>query len=568
LTKGISNKPSDASSVASHQSQRSERSRSSRHSRNPTVQTEVDGLSRRSSSSSDSYRSAPHSFDATTMLSSSAYGSRSSIPSSTPSSFHSFQPSNSSAGQSFQSQVARSTASSASPSSYNSQPHYDTATKLSSFADGSSRSSLTRPSQMGAPSVLGPSVRDNVSRQPSTSSAGASDDSELLYASMSSRSSLNRSNSSLSRYSGLERATQTASFDASASPRDADARLNASLTTSVMNPGGYAPQSLSPYSGSSDRSERNSAASSWANSENNLREQWENKGNVSKPDTRDWSRGSRTSAQSVASSATESDALAETLAGMNLAQTQPRTAQDSQRGSSSAARRPYSLVSKPPVVEITRSSFEKKAKSFHGKEISEISSNPEEYSSYISSKSERTAELAKRLGSTESDSKDARYFSYQLGKKSAGLLRTERGFTLSDQFESFELENWQNKLPGRTEITSAVDLRITHPLVENAGDILLEHQLRIDGEQPLLVSNPANPEARRRAASMGFIEVDNSHMVLDPTRHPEKWMKNSDGEWQRANKSKLYLAKDEGSTTSSAESAASSRVSSGDDDFM
>ncbi|MBW8833126.1 MAG: hypothetical protein JF606_27845 [Burkholderiales bacterium] len=140
---------------------------------------------------------------------------------------------------------------------------------------------------------------------------------------------------------------------------------------------------------------------------------------------------------------------------------------------------------------------------------------------------------------------------------------------MSDQLEGFELENWGNKFPGKTEIISTVDLRITHPLVENAGDILLEHQLRIDGERPLLLSNPANPEARRRAASMGFIEVDNSYMVLDPTQHPEKWTRNSDGEWQRANKSKLYLAKeDDGSSTSSTESAASAGTNSCDDDFM
>jgi hypothetical protein len=72
-------------------------------------------------------------------------------------------------------------------------------------------------------------------------------------------------------------------------------------------------------------------------------------------------------AQPGAASAAESYALAEKLAGMNLAPIQPRTAQDSHRNSSSALTRPYSLVSKPPVVEISRSSFERKAKSFRGK---------------------------------------------------------------------------------------------------------------------------------------------------------------------------------------------------------
>jgi hypothetical protein len=79
----------------------------------------------------------------------------------------------------------------------------------------------------------------------------------------------------------------------------------------------------------------------------------------------------------------------------------------------------------------------------------------------------------------------------------------------------FDVKRWQQLFPGRTGTTSTVDLQVVHPFVENAGDILLEHQLRMDGERPLLNLRPANPEARARAAKMGFVEVDEDNMVLD-----------------------------------------------------
>ncbi|MGY8678345.1 effector protein NopP [Bradyrhizobium sp. UFLA05-153] len=204
---------------------------------------------------------------------------------------------------------------------------------------------------------------------------------------------------------------------------------------------------------------------------------------------------------------------------------------------------------------------------FHGDEIEYIAANPQQYSRSVSLKAERTAYVAYRHGKG-SDSESARYFSYQLGNQSVGLLRTDGGSSMSRLFEG---ESWREQFPGRTETTSTVDFRVTHPLVDNAGDILLEHQLRLDGERPLLLSNPVNPEAKARATALGFVEVSNSTMLLDPTQHPDKWTKNGDGEWQRANKPAQYLAKAEESESSDAvvsESAANTWQDSYDDDFM
>ncbi|WP_453971924.1 hypothetical protein [Bradyrhizobium elkanii] len=87
---------------------------------------------------------------------------------------------------------------------------------------------------------------------------------------------------------------------------------------------------------------------------------------------------------------------------------------------------------------------------------------------------------------------------------------------------------------------------MTHPLVENAGDILLEHQLRIDarnGAEPLILSKPALGGMEPRLAEMGFVHVGRNHWVLDPHQHPEVWTKNENDEWQRVGKPTKYLAK-------------------------
>ncbi|KLK92183.1 hypothetical protein AA309_15965 [Microvirga vignae] len=252
--------------------------------------------------------------------------------------------------------------------------------------------------------------------------------------------------------------------------------------------------------------------------------------------------------------------FSDTLANMHLA-----TADSNARSSSPAPA--YSLVPKPPVVEISRSLFEEKMMSFYGDEIEHIAANPKQYSDAVSLKATHTKDVAYHHG-VGSGSETARYFSYQLGKQSVGLLRTEGRASMSEVFEE---NKWRQQFPGRTEITSIVDLRVTHPLVENAGDILLEYQLRLDGERPLLLSHPVNQEAKARAAMMGFVEVSDSVMVLDPTQHPDKWTKNSAGEWQRANKPPLYLSKAEDSEsceTEGTESAANGPSHSDDDDFM
>lgn len=212
--------------------------------------------------------------------------------------------------------------------------------------------------------------------------------------------------------------------------------------------------------------------------------------------------------------------------------------------SSSSAAQSYSLVSEPPIVPIDKATFRREAKVFQNdEEIRRIAKNPQEYSHFVSKRAENVREAAKDYGTTR-DSEDARYYSYKLGDTTAALLRTEGGFSMAELHD----DRWRDLFPGRTHITSVVDLQLAHPLVENAGDILLEHQLRRDareGEEPLLKWFPLSEESKARAAKLGFVEVDDCNMVLDPTQHPDKWITNSAGEWQRANKPELYLAKAE-----------------------
>ncbi|KRQ06479.1 Effector protein NopP [Bradyrhizobium sp. DASA03076] len=237
-------------------------------------------------------------------------------------------------------------------------------------------------------------------------------------------------------------------------------------------------------------------------------------------------------------------------------------------GSSSASgSRSYFLASEPPVVELSRDEFLEKVEDFYGDEIHEIASNPQRYSAPIANKAARTAQVAYDSG--RKGSEDARYFSYQLGEKSVGLLRTESGAPFKEVFKDKRARaKFERLFPGRKEITSTIDFRVVHPLVDNAGDILLEHQLRLDGDSPLLLSHPINESARNRAATLGFVDVSDSMMVLDPTRS-DKWTNNSAGDWQRADKPPLYLAKTEESGGRHAESSAraANRTPDWEDDY-
>ncbi|UFW92013.1 host specificity protein (plasmid) [Bradyrhizobium barranii] len=208
-------------------------------------------------------------------------------------------------------------------------------------------------------------------------------------------------------------------------------------------------------------------------------------------------------------------------------------------GSSSGATRPYSVVSEPPIDEIDRGTFRQELRNFYGNDVKHIADNPQEYSDFVSEKAERTAMVA-RAASTVEESDQARYFSYQLGDKSVGLLKTEGRRRMGG-------EAWEQHFPGRKHVSSVVGLRVTHPLVENAGDILLEHQLRLDGKRALVLSRPATDEVKPRLEQMGFVHVGDNQYVLDPRQQPDKWTLNEEGKWQRADKPRLYLSKAESS---------------------
>lgn len=165
------------------------------------------------------------------------------------------------------------------------------------------------------------------------------------------------------------------------------------------------------------------------------------------------------------------------------------------------------------------------------------------------------------LGATVDHKDNTRYFSYNLGDKSVGLLRSQGGLRIKD-----ELVDWREHFPGRKHFTS-IDLRVAHPLVENAGDILLEHQLRLDGQRPLVRSRPATEEAEPRLEQMGFVDVGGNHFVLDPRQHPDRWTKNENEAWQRADKPARYLSKTETNDSDNEASTEeySSEYSSGED---
>ncbi|MBH5371186.1 host specificity protein [Bradyrhizobium sp. CNPSo 4016] len=206
-------------------------------------------------------------------------------------------------------------------------------------------------------------------------------------------------------------------------------------------------------------------------------------------------------------------------------------------GSSSETTARYSLESKPPIREIyDRDDFMAEVRRFSlGDDIRHIVENPEEYPDFVWGKAERAATVAGSYVNTYDDpDKEAKFYSYKLGDKTVGLLRAGGPALINS-------ERFREQF-GRNDITSVVDLRVTHPLVENAGDILLEHQLRQDGDRPLVLSRPATREVEPRLAEMGFVHFGRNYWVLDPNQHPEVWGKNENGEWQRVGKPTKYLS--------------------------
>ncbi|WP_247458916.1 hypothetical protein [Bradyrhizobium sp. 153] len=92
-----------------------------------------------------------------------------------------------------------------------------------------------------------------------------------------------------------------------------------------------------------------------------------------------------------------------------------------------------------------------------------------------------------------------------------------------------------------------VDLRVTYPLAENAGDILLEHELRMDGDHPVVLSRPGVGGMEPRLAEMDFVHVGRNNWVLDPQQHPKVWTKNENDQWHRVVRPTKYLSKVEDS---------------------
>ncbi|WP_424578355.1 hypothetical protein [Bradyrhizobium sp. USDA 326] len=203
----------------------------------------------------------------------------------------------------------------------------------------------------------------------------------------------------------------------------------------------------------------------------------------------------RTSATDDSSSYTDRQRFSDVFSSLNLAPS------ISSPDASSPPVPPYALVEEPPVVEISRSSFERKLVDFYGADIEDIAANPQRYSRWVSQKAQRTADTAFRFG-TKSISEKARFFSYQLANKSVGLLRTEPGGRMSELFKGND--DWRKQFPGRDQITSTTAFRVTHPLVDNAGDILLEHQLQIDGNKPLVLSHSFQSGSESPRSSVGL----------------------------------------------------------------
>lgn len=159
-------------------------------------------------------------------------------------------------------------------------------------------------------------------------------------------------------------------------------------------------------------------------------------------------------------------------------------------------------------------SFMRKVKRFLSSDIMHIASNPQEYSDFVRRKPsglQLSVEAIPVLTMIRISPRD--FSAIRLGDETVGLLGA--GGSVRIKGDHFRQQF------GRNDITSVVDLRVTHPLVENAGDILLEHELRMDGDHPLVLSRPGVGGMKPRLAERGFVHVGRNNWVLDPQQHPK-----------------------------------------------
>lgn len=199
-------------------------------------------------------------------------------------------------------------------------------------------------------------------------------------------------------------------------------------------------------------------------------------------------------------------------------------------------------------------SFMRKVKRFLSSDIMHIASNPQEYSDFVRRKPsglQLSVEAIPVLTMIRISPRD--FSAIRLGDETVGLLGA--GGSVRIKGDHFRQQFWRN------DITSVVDLRVTHPLVENAGDILLEHELRMDGDHPLVLSRPGVGGMEPRLAEMGFVHVGRNNWVLDPQQDTKVWTKNVNDQRHRVDRPRKYLSKVEDS-----DSQESCETDSSDDD--
>ncbi|HUZ62678.1 MAG TPA: hypothetical protein VMU82_03090 [Acetobacteraceae bacterium] len=189
---------------------------------------------------------------------------------------------------------------------------------------------------------------------------------------------------------------------------------------------------------------------------------------------------------------------------------------------------PYEWITDSPVLEVEIEMVEIYA-SVWADRIAEIKNAPGTYGADLVRLARQSESiLASLVAHADAEERSVQQFAGRSFYDKMLMMRNDRckvfGYPLDGIYVGFIMVELD------TSSTIKVAWVVSHPLVENAGDILIEYVLRLR-QNPTIRLVAASTDAANKYARLGFA-ASGMHMVLDPSRCPNQWERIG-GQWRR-----------------------------------